>query len=147
MPLNVIAGLLFVLAALVLYSLGVWGAFRRKGASKRDLVLLWIGFACDVLATSMMSVQATAKVAAAAAGSYIKQIPLGATTLVLQNDLKTYLALIAMVLMLAMIASATVGFVRANAKMAKMVSRTIVAPWALWVVVFIMGLASSMPKR
>jgi hypothetical protein len=31
--------------------------------------------------------------------------------------------------------------------MATMVSRVILAPWALWVVVFVMGLIEKMPKK
>lgn len=137
---TVIAGLLFVTAALVLYSLGAWGAFRKKGASKKDLVFLWAGLAGDLLGTLMMSIQSTADVATKAAGTYMATLPLGTTTLILENNLKTYLALAEVVLMLAAIIAAGMALMRKNEKLALLVSRLIFAPWALFVVVFVMGM-------
>jgi hypothetical protein len=146
LPVNILAGMLFVFVALVLYSIGVWGAFRRKGASRRDLTFLWLGFAFDVLATLMMSIQQTAAVQAKAAGSFIVTLAIGSTTLVLMNDVKTYLALLAMLGMLASTIVATRAFSMARESLARTVSRVIVAPWALWVVVFVMGAAANVPK-
>lgn len=146
LPANILAGMLFVLVALVLYSIGVWGAFRRKGASQRDLTFLWTGFVFDVLATLMMSIQQTAGLATQA-GSYIVTLPMGSTTLVLMNDVKTYLALLAMLGMLASTIVATRAFSTSRESLARTVSRVIVAPWALWVVVFVMGAAANMPKH
>jgi hypothetical protein len=137
---TVIAGLLFVTAALVLYSLGAWGAFRKKGASKRDLIFLWAGLAGDLLGTLMMSIQSTADVAAKAAGTYMVTFPMGDTTLILENNLKTYLALAEVGLMLAVIIAAGMALMRKNDKLALLVSRAIFAPWALFVVVYIMGM-------
>lgn len=150
MPVTILAGVLFVLVALVLYSLGVWGAFRRKGASKRDVTMLWLGFTFDVLATLMMSVQATTAVQAHLATNasfYLVTLGLGATTLVLLNDLKTYLALLAMAGMLAGTIVTARAVTRSDTDRLKTLSRVMVAPWALWVVVFVMGLAANMPKR
>jgi hypothetical protein len=147
LPVNILAGMLFVLVALVLYSIGVWGAFRRKGASRRDLTFLWLGFAFDVLATLMMSIQQTAAVQAKAAGSFIVTLAMGSTTLVLMNDVKTYLALLAMLGMLASTIVATRAFARGRKDLARTVSRVIVAPWALWVIVFVMGAAANIPKH
>jgi hypothetical protein len=147
LAINILAGMLFVLVALVLYSIGVWGAFRRKGARRRDLTFLWLGFAFDVLATLMMSIQQTSAVLAKAAGSFIVTLSLGSTTLVLMNDVKTYLALLAMLGMLASTIVATRAFTHAREGLARTVSRVIVAPWALWVVVFFIGAAANIPKR
>jgi hypothetical protein len=147
LPVNILAGMLSVLVALVLYSISVWGAFRRKGASRRDLTFLWVGFVFDVLATLMMSIQQTAAVQAKAAGSFIVTLALGSTTLVLMNDVKTYLALLAMFGMLASTIAATRAFTHDRESRARTVSRVIVAPWALWVVVFFMGAMANMPKR
>lgn len=150
MPITVLAGLLFIVAALVLYSLGVWGSFRKKGASKRDLLFLWLGVAFDFLGTLMMAIQATTAVAekvAANASAYIVTLGLGDTTLVLENNLKTYLALVAMAAMLVTIIFVARAFAAKNEKGAGMLSRLIVAPWILWAAVFVMGLIEKMPKR
>jgi hypothetical protein len=136
--------------ALVLYSIGVGGAFRRKGATRSQLVLLWVGVAFDVLATLMMAIQPTSSVAtnlAANPSFYIVTAGMGTTTLVLINDLKTYLALLGMAGMVVGAAFATAAFRKHDAKAALSVSRWIVAPWALWVAVFVYGIATRMPRR
>jgi hypothetical protein len=140
---TVIAGLVFMLAALVMYSLGVWGAFRKKGASKRHVMFLWIGVACDVLGTLMMMMQAPDKVTANLATNpafYMMTAPLGAYTLVFVNDLKTKLALVALPAMAVFAGLATYASKAGREAMAKTLSRVILAPWALWVVVFLMGM-------
>lgn len=150
MPATILAGLLFVLAALVLYTIGVWGAFRKGGASRRDLTVLWAGVAFDVLATLMMAIQPTAAVQANLAASpsaYIATLALGATTLVLLNDLKTYLALLAMAGMIAGTAFATAASRADDTAGGKRVSRWVLAPWALWAAVFVYGIVTRMPRR
>ncbi len=150
MPVTILAGLIFVLIALVLYSMGVWGAFRRKGASTFDLKMLWLGFAFDVFATLMMSIQATAAVSANLAANpsfYIITLGLGTTTLVLINDVKTYIALIAMLGMLIGTVLATRTHAQGETERAARLTRTLLAPWGLWVVAFVFGLVQSMPKR
>jgi hypothetical protein len=150
MPVTVLAGLLFIVVALILYSIGVWGAFRRKGASKRDILMMWIGFAFDFLGTLMMAIKATADVQASLAtnpSTYIAVLGLGATSLILLNNLKTYLALLAMAGMLAGIFFSKAALASGDAAKNARMSRVILAPWALWVVVFVMGLIDSAPKR
>jgi hypothetical protein len=150
MPATILAGLLFVVVALVLYSMGVWGAFQRKGASKRDLKMLWTGFAFDVFATLMMSIQVTSAVQAnlaANASYYIATLALGTTTLVLINNLKTYIALLGMLGMLIGTILATRTFARHEDARAGRLSRVLLAPWALWVIAFVFGLIESAPKR
>src|SRR5450759_997756 len=150
MPVTILAGLLCVIVALVLYSIGVWGAFRRKGATRSHLVLLWAGVVFDVLATLMMAIQPTSAVVANLASSPSLDIVtsgIGTSTLVLVNDLKTYLALLAMAGMAVGAGFATAAFRRQDQSGAQRVSRWIVAPWALWAAVFVYGLATRMPKR
>ncbi len=55
MPVNVLVGLGSLLVALVLYSVGTWTAFRRKGFGVTQVVTLWLGFAFDVMATTSMA--------------------------------------------------------------------------------------------
>jgi hypothetical protein len=150
MPITVLAGLLFIVAALVTYSLGVWGSFRKRSASKLDLTFLWLGVVFDFSGTLMMAIQSTAAVAqkvAANASAYIVTLGLGDTTLVLENNLKTYLALVAMAAMVVTIVAMAQAAGRKDAEVKAGMSRIILAPWALWVVVFVMGLIEKMPKQ
>ena len=150
MPVTILAGLLFVLVALVLYSLGSWGAFRKKGATKRTAMLLWIGFAFDVLATAMMAIQPSASVQANLAANpsfYLVVIGFGATSLILLNNLKTYIALLAMAGMLGGAIFTGIALRSGDAGKNMRMSRVILAPWALWVVAFVIGLLENMPKR
>jgi hypothetical protein len=150
MPVTILAGLLFVVAALVLYSLGAWGAFRRKGANNRDVTLIWIGFVFDFLATVMMAIQPTSAVQANLAANpsfYIVVVGFGATSLILLNNLKTYIALLAMFGMLGAAIFSGIALRSGDSGKNVRMSRVILAPWALWVVAFIFGLVENMPKR
>ncbi|HEY5506675.1 MAG TPA: hypothetical protein VIK83_04200 [Coriobacteriia bacterium] len=150
MPITILAGTLFVVAALVLYTIGAIGAFRKKGASKRDLMLLWLGFGFDVLGTAVMAVQTTAAVSAKLAtnaSAYIFTLGLGGTTVVLENGVSTYLALLGMVGMLVVIILAARAAASKDEKAALTMSRVIFAPWIVWVVSFVMMSAEKMPKR
>lgn len=150
MPITILAGTLFVVAALVLYTIGAIGSFRKKGASKRDLLLLWLGFGFDVLGTAVMAVQPTASVTAKLAtnaSAYIFHIALGATTVVLENGLSTYLALLGMLGMLVVIVLTARAAAAKDDRTALTMSRVIFAPWVIWVVSFVMMLIEKTPKR
>lgn len=118
MPVNIMVGILALLVALVAYSIGVWGAFRARGVRVRDLVFLWVGFAFDVLATTMMALQ------------------IGG----IGQDLHTVLAFIGMIGMLLAAAIGTWAYATANDAVRLNVSRWVVAPWAIWVALFVWGM-------
>ena len=125
MPVNIIIGLVALLVALGLYSTGTWSAFHAKDFSARTLAMLWAGAGFDVLATVMMGLQV---------GGLDLRTP--------ESTLHTVLALLAMA---GMIAGAAVGTWAVSAKRSDIVgtvSRVVVAPWALWVAVFIWGMAT-----
>lgn len=150
MPITILAGTLFVVAALVLYTIGAIGAFRKKGASKRDLLLLWLGFGFDVLGTAVMAVQATATVSAKLAtdaSAYMLNLGFGDTTVVLENGLSTYLALLGMLGMLVVIVLVARAASAKDEKSALTMSRVIFAPWLIWVVSFVMMSIEKMPKK
>lgn len=126
MPPNVIIGLVALLVALAAYSFGTWGAFRAKGAKQSHLVALWIGVVFDIVATASMSYSLGWK---------------------LENSLHTYLALLAFFGML-VAASLTLGAIRkSDGKLLANVAKWTVAPWALWVAVFVWGMIERSPKR
>jgi hypothetical protein len=125
MPVNIIVGLVALLVALSLYSIGTWSAFRAKGFSARSVAILWVGVVFDLLATVMMGLQV---------GGLDLRTP--------ESTLHTVLALLAMA---GMIAGAGIGTWSVSAKRADIAaraSRLLVAPWALWVAVFIWGMAT-----
>jgi hypothetical protein len=150
MPITILAGTLFVVAALVVYTIGAISSFRKKGASKRDLLLLWLAFGFDVLGTLVMAVQTTAAVSAKLAtdaSAYMVNIGLGGTTVVLENGLSTCLALLGMLGMLVVIVLAARAAAAKDEKTALTMSRVIFAPWVIWVVSFVMMTIEKMPKK
>jgi hypothetical protein len=117
LPVNIIVGILSLLVALVLYSIGAWGAFRAKTVRVIHLGFLWAGFVFDVIATAMMAIQAGGLV----------------------PDLHTLLALVGM------LACALLGVWAHRAGKAQVgatLSRWVLAPWVVWVFVFVWGMAS-----
>ncbi|HEX9092425.1 MAG TPA: hypothetical protein VF902_00440 [Coriobacteriia bacterium] len=126
MPANVIIGLFALLVALVAYSIGVWGAFRKKGATPMHLGALWVGVVFDIAATASMSYSLGWK---------------------LENSLHTYLALAAFFGMTIVAALATWAWVKKNDALRATLAKWAVAPWVLWVGVFVWGMLARAPKR
>jgi hypothetical protein len=124
-PVNIIIGLVALLLALVLYSLGVWRGYRADGYSTGLLGVLWVGVAFDILATSMMAIQAGGL------------------------DLRPGAPLVHTVLALAALGGMIVGTAVASWALSThreplqhVVSRALLAPWALWVAVFLWGMVT-----
>ncbi|KAF0209504.1 MAG: hypothetical protein FD171_229 [Actinobacteria bacterium] len=123
-------GLLALAGALVMYSMGSWGAFRAKTVTKRHVTYLWIGFAFDVVATAMMAISAR-----------------GLDLEPLSDLMHTVLAF---VVMFGMAGAAIIGMqaIKAgNDAMRATLAKYILAPWALWVLMFLWGMASRGPAR
>lgn len=118
MPVNILIGILSLLIALALYTIGVWGAFRANTVNRKHLIYLWVGFVFDVLATTMMALQVGG----------------------IQNDLHSIIALVAMFGMLAGAAISSWAYIKGKDAINTTVSRWILAPWALWLFVFIWGM-------
>jgi uncharacterized repeat protein (TIGR03987 family) len=130
MPVNIVIGLVALLFALVMYSIGAWGAFRAKGITRRHTVFLWVGFAFDVLATAMMAIQAG-----------------GLDLSPLSDLLHTVLALLAMFGMLAAAIVGTSAVANKDDSLRSAVARWVLAPWTLWIVVFVWGMVSRGSQR
>jgi len=125
MPLNIVVGLLALVVALVLYSIGTWGAFRAKKLSGKHIRFLWIALAFDVLATAMMAIEA------------------GGLDLTPMSDLlHTVFAFVAMFGMLAFAVMGARALAAANDALLTRLARWIVAPWAIWVLMFAWGMAT-----
>lgn len=131
---NIMVGILALLIALVMYSLGAWGAFKAKAINKRHVTYIFIGLAFDVLATIMM-------------GLSVENGFLGFFDVEPMADLLH--TIIALVALFGMAAAAFAGWqaVKKNdPKAAASVARWVLAPWALWVFVFIWGMISRAPR-
>jgi hypothetical protein len=129
MPVNVIVGLLSLLVAVVLYTVGTWTAFRKKGFGTAQVVMLWLGVVFDVLATGSMAVR------------------IGGLDLSSTGWLHTVLALLVMAGMAISAAVGTWAMVKKNDALGASMARIIVVPWAAWVAMFVWGLFSRMPSR
>ncbi len=130
MPVNIVVGLLALAAALVLYSMGVWGAFRSKAVTRRHVTYLFAGFAFDVLATAMMAVSS--------GGLDLSPLP---------DLVHTVVALVAMLGMLAVAILGARALATRDDKLAAAVATWIAAPWVLWVAVFVWGMLSRGSQR
>lgn len=123
MPPNIVIGLVALLFALLLYSMAAWGAFRNNGVELRHVAHLWVGFFFDVIATWMMAIQ-------------IGGLDLRPGTPLLH----TVLALAGMGGMFAAALVGTWAFVKRDAAVGRAVSRYVLAPWVVWVFVFVWGM-------
>ena len=123
MPINIVIGLIALLVALVLYSLGTWGAFRAGSLQRKHVTYIWVGFAFDVLATAMMAI---------AAG--------GLDLSPLSDLLHTIVAFVGMFGMLAVAIVGSRALGAGNEAMLRSLSRWTIAPWAVWVFVFVWGM-------
>jgi hypothetical protein len=124
MPVNVLVGLLSLLIALILYSVGTWTAFRRKGFGPVQVVTLWLGFTFDVIATVSMAWRI---------GGLDFSTPAG--------TLHTILALLVMAGMAISAVVGTMAWSKKDAQLGAKMARLIPLPWALWLVMFLWGLS------
>jgi uncharacterized repeat protein (TIGR03987 family) len=125
MPVNIIVGLVALLVALILYSMGALGAFRSKSVTRRHVTYLWIGLAFDTVATAMMAIEA--------GGLDLSPLP---------DLLHTIVAFLAMFGMLAVVIAGTRAVMASNDQMRAAVAKWALAPWVLWVFVFVWGMIS-----
>ena len=130
MPVNIVIGLFALLGALVLYSMGVWGAFRSKTVSRRHVTYLFVGFGFDVVATAMMAI--------AAGGLDLSPLP---------DLIHTVLALLAMFGMLAAAIGASRAIDGGGDAMKVTLVRWMMLPWVLWVAVFVWGMLARGSQR
>ena len=125
MPINIIVGLVALLVALVMYSIGTFGAFRAKAIAQKHVTFLWVGFAFDALATAMMAIEAG-----------------GLDLSPLADLLHTLVAFAAMFGMLAAAISGMRAIKANNDALRAAVARWILAPWVLWLFIFVWGMVS-----
>jgi hypothetical protein len=128
-PINIIVGNIALIIALVLYSVAIWGAFRAKAFSGKHLAMMWLGIIFDLLATFMMVISA--------GGSLQWDTP--------ANKLHTALALAAFFGMVGV--ASGVSPLKANERCRALFTKIAIAPWVLWLGVYVWGMVTRMPTR
>jgi len=124
-PINIVIGIFALLVALVFYSVGAIGAFRTKEMSRRHVRAIIAGILFDILATTMMAVQA---------GGIV-------------NDLHTYLAFAVFFGMLAVGLLGSRALASGDRARLASLARWGLLPYALWVAVFVWGMLERGPAR
>lgn len=120
----VIAAVVGILLAAVLYTIAVF-AERRAGELKaRHLVLFWAGFAVDTTATTLMSIIAGG----------------------IEHDLHGFLGVGAIVVMLVHSVWATIVLVMRHERMIRQFHKLSLAVWALWMVTLVTGFVQALPQ-
>jgi len=115
----------FIVAALVLYSVGVW-AERIKGRLRPwHLVVFWMGLVCDTIGTGAMGELAGG---------------------VFQPTLHAVSGLAAIVLMAFHAVWATLVLVRNNQRLIGSFHRFSLVVWSLWLVPFVSGMVNGMVR-
>lgn len=135
MPVDIMAGLLALLVALVLYTIGTFGAFKAKTMRRKDVNMIFVAFVFDLATTGVMSL--------ATRRTY-------GTWLDFHNASASAHTLIALAGMIGMLAFGVLGYRALKAGQSRTqasLGRWILAPWALWVAVFAWGMVTRMPKR
>lgn len=125
----IMVSVLALFVALAMYSLGAVGAARAKAVSKKHVTYLWIGFAFDVIATAGMAIEAG-----------------GVVVTPLSGLVHTVVAFAAMFGMLAAAIASTRAVAKAQDSARAAVAKWILAPWALWVIMFLWGFATRGPR-
>ncbi len=121
MPPLVRAAVLFMVAALVFYSVGVWATFLSRQLRPRYVVLFWLGFLSDTAGTELMR---------RLAGSF-------------HWSLHTASGVVALLLMFLHAVWATIVLLNRTARPAANFHRISLTVWAIWLIPFISGMLLS----
>jgi hypothetical protein len=126
MQVSTLVGIVAMVIAMVLYSIGAWGAFRAKKFSQKNAMFVLGGVVFDVIGTGAMFVSA--------GNSFV-------------NDLHTWVALVAFFGMLVVGVVATWAVQKNKDELLARLSKWALAPWALWAFVFVWGFVTNMPRK
>ena len=126
MPKLLIPAIIFITAALIFYTIGVWGENRAKVLKKKHVVIFWLGLLCDTLGTFTMS-----RIAVAGTDKGITPIQL----LIHQST-----GTLAIVLMLIHAVWATFIITRGSEKAKAVFHKFSVIVWIIWLIPYFAGM-------
>lgn len=125
-----IAAIIFITLALVLYTIGVW-AEKVSGLLKLwHLITFWMGFICDTVGTTIMGIIARNKYVEEAASA--------------SRSFHGMVGILAIVLMLFHAIWATVVIVKRDDKLKRNFHRFSLVVWLIWLVPYISGMIMGM---
>ena len=116
--------IIFIVSALVFYSIGVWGEKIVGRLQAWQLIFFWLGFVCDTTGTTLMS-----KIA----GSF-------------QLNIHGITGLAAILLMIIHAIWATLTLVKKNETALKNFHRFSLVVWLIWLIPFFSGLILAMAR-
>lgn len=123
-PLLILA-IIFITAALVFYTTGVFAERIKKTLTKKSLVLFWIGFACDTAGTLIMR-----QIASDGTGS--------------ANPIRAITGVAAIVLMLIHAVWATAVYLKGTEKAKASFHKFSIVVWLIWLIPYISGIFMGM---
>ncbi|MGL4450552.1 MAG: HsmA family protein [Sarcina sp.] len=126
MPKLLIPAIIFITAALVFYTIGVWGENRAKVLKKKHVIIFWCGLVCDTLGTFTMS-----RIAAAGTDKTITHTQL----LIHQTT-----GMLAIILMLIHAVWATFVITRGSEKAKAIFHKFSVLVWFIWLIPYFVGM-------
>ncbi|MGL4992506.1 MAG: HsmA family protein [Sarcina sp.] len=126
MPKLLIPAIIFITAALVFYTIGVWGENRAKVLKKKHVVIFWLGLVCDTLGTFTMS-----RIAAAGTDKTITH-----TELMIHQATGT----LAIGLMLVHAIWATIVITRGSERAKAIFHKFSIVVWAIWLIPYFIGM-------
>lgn len=121
---STLIGIVGMLVAMVLYSIGAWGAFRGKRFTQKNVMFVLGGVIFDVIGTGGMFVTA--------GNRFLFDTPV--------NIVHTSAALVAFFGMLAVGILGTWAVQSKKDELLARLSRWAMAPWALWAIIFVWGM-------
>ncbi|WP_397538143.1 HsmA family protein [Rummeliibacillus pycnus] len=116
---------IFISAALVFYSVGVWSEKFQKTLKLWHVIIFWIGLICDTLGTTMMEKMATE-------GSLF--------------SFHGITGLLAILLMLFHAIWATIVLIKKDSKMMGKFHKLSILVWFIWLIPYISGMIYGMTK-
>lgn len=117
-----------ITAALVFYTLGVFGERRAGILKRRHLVLFWLGLACDSTGTALMSSIASSQLSGPA------------------TSLHAITGMLAIILMLFHAVWATVVLVRGDERARRSFHKLSICVWLVWLVPYCLGMFMGMAR-
>lgn len=117
--------IIFITAALIFYTIGVWGEKLKGSLNGAHLIFFWIGLVCDTTGTTLMSKLAND---------------------VFSVNFHSVTGLLAIVLMLVHAVWATLVFFKNNESQKKSFHKFSIFVWCVWLIPFLSGMIYGMMK-
>lgn len=123
---KLIIAIIFITAALVLYTIGVFSEKKSKSLTKKHVIIFWLGLVCDTLGTLTMS-------------SIAKNSSMATSNLSAQN-LHGITGLLAIILMLFHACWATFVLYKNDEEKKRFFHKFSIFVWLIWLIPYFIGM-------